>query len=661
MKKPIISDNERIQEANRRLNIITTVRALMFPEDPQRTPPLSERKACKRVGVDQATFGRWRKRFEAEGYNGLLPETDACGRKSMLQVLKEQVGEDTLKLTLDKVQGLNLDTESNTAAWRSFAQSDQCPEEVARIILDPNKCSKHAIPPSLRAATKLTEPVRDAHRGRRQLDLNGIWIPRKIDILPGDIFTADDTTPIWGWWVPWTESKEYPHGVKLLQGQFLPVMDVASQCIITFVLIAREKSSYRAADVWALFGHTFETVGLPRLGWQLERGSWEANIIRGEEVLVEDGDLSYSRRVGGLRQLPTNITEWHNEKFRAEGALDPSTAWPKTLQTWTSYLPKSKSIEGAFNRMQTLEGTLWGALGRDQMRRPFEKTKKLFQACQRGTEDPRNHFLSHIEISKRLTDMLSYVNSEPMEGEVFFGVPRLKFDQALRDYPLYRLPDEQRWLYKRNWKVLPITSGWARVRLTHEISGQRYSLFYCNPAVFGQIEGAEVVVYYDRENFEAPAQIIAAKPVVVDGHRIEPGEFICEANYFERRGSFLEGDMSGHDVRKAWRNAVLSTYSTIVQHAPSRHITEEIAQRRKESAQERAADILSAEQTGSTESSRTTSREATNVPLQVDGRPTSQTPRVPTPQRPTATSSEQSEFLKRQAERARRLSEVQEQ
>jgi hypothetical protein len=69
--------------------------------------------------------------------------------------------------------------------------------------------------------------------------------------------------------------------VKLMQGQFIPVMDVASQCVVSYVLIAREKSSYRASDIWHLFGHTFDQVGLPRLGWQLERGSWEANIIRG--------------------------------------------------------------------------------------------------------------------------------------------------------------------------------------------------------------------------------------------------------------------------------------------------------------------------------------------------------------------------------------------
>jgi hypothetical protein len=140
-------------------------------------------------------------------------------------------------------------------------------------------------------------------------------------------------------------------------------------------------------DIWHLFGHTFDTVGLPRLGFQLERGSWEANLIRGQEVKYRDGEATYSRRSAACANSLAILT------------IGPvpagSFTWPKTLQTFTSYLPKSKSIEAFFNRSQALEGTLWGALGRDQMRRPFEKAKKIFQTCQRGAADPRLHFLSH--------------------------------------------------------------------------------------------------------------------------------------------------------------------------------------------------------------------------------------------------------------------------
>lgn len=558
------SDEGRYKEANRRLELVTTYRALMEGE-----AALSGKKAAEAMGEDHVTLWRWNKAFNEKGYNGLLPNTDKCGRKSVLQKLREVLGDALVDDILKEIKGLNLDLESVTSSLRTYASSDKCPDELARIILDPNRCSKHALPPSLRNAVKVPRSVRLAHRGPRTLSLGGIFTPRVCDILPGDIFSADDTTPIWAWWVPWEKSDEYPFGVKLLQGQFIPIIDVGSQCIPTFVLIAREKSSYRAADIWHLFGHLFDTIGLPRLGFQLERGSWEANLIRGQEVEYRDDEVTMSRRVGGLRALPTQITQWHRDKLG-----DAATCFPKTLQTWTSYLPKSKSIEGWFNRNQTVEGTLWGSLGRDQMRKPFEKAKKLYQQCSRpGAKiDPREHFLSGTELLQRLAKIIEYINGEPMEGEVFHGIPRLRFDNALREYPLNFLPEEQRYLYRRNWTTLQITKGYARPRLTHDVSGRRYSLFYFHPSFAAEHDGAEVVVYFDRENFEQPAQI----------HLARTGEFLCEAQYVERVGSFLDGDVTAHDIRKQWRNAVTSLYSTLMPHAPSRQLPPEIAARRAE-------------------------------------------------------------------------------
>jgi hypothetical protein len=90
--------------------------------------------------------------------------------------------------------------------------------------------------------------------------------------------------------------------------------------------------------------------------------------------------------------------------------------------------------------------------------------------------------------------------------------------------------------------------------------------------VFAKHEGEQVAVYYDRENFTEPAQIVLART----------GEFLCEAQYVERTGTFLGTDRTGHDVAKAWRNAVMSTYGTLVKHAPSRQIPVEIAARRLE-------------------------------------------------------------------------------
>jgi hypothetical protein len=565
-------EEARITEANRRKGILETFDSLLQQGH-------SKAAAAKEVATGYATIWRWEKAYREKGFSGLIPDTAKCGRMTIWEKLG--ISDEERQQILNELKGLNLDTDSVTTSLRIFARTDKCRPDLAEVILNPNRSSKHALPPSLRKAVEVNSNLKKAHRGPRALSLGGIWTPRALDILPGDIFTSDDTTPIWAWWIPWQESEEYPFGVKLLQGQFIPIMDVASQCILTYVLIAREKSSYRASDIWYLFGHTFDMVGFPRLGWQLERGSWEANIIRGAEVEYRENEISFDRRIGGLRQLPTNITKWHEEKLQG-------VPFPKTLQTWTSFLPKSKSIEAWFNRNQTLEGTLWGSLGRSQMREPFEKAKQLFQQCSRpGAKlDPRNYFLSGTEIATRLNAMVSYINEEPMEGEVFNGIPIQKFEQARKDYPLLTtaMPpmDELTYLYRREWSLQTITQGWARVRLTDNVSGSRYSLFYINPEVFAQIEGKQVAVYYDREEFEKPAQIIAASSFEINGRRFEPGEFVCHAEYQDRKGSFLGGE-TGHDIRKRWKNAVMSVYGTLVKHAPSRQLPPEIAARREES------------------------------------------------------------------------------
>jgi hypothetical protein len=568
-------EDGRLAEAERRLAVLTA-----FLQEVSNGA--SPRRAAKALGESRVTLWRWEQRYRKEGFEGLIPATENCGRTPWLKKLG--MTEDEIR----QVQALHLDTGSNTTALRLFAQSDRCRPELAAAILDPTRTSKHSIPPSIRDATKVSENLKKAHRGPRKLALSGMWTPRRLDILPGDIFTSDDTTPIWAWWVPWYESEEYPFGVKVLQGQFLPVIDVASQCVLTLVLIAREKSSYRAADIWNLFGHTFDTVGLPRLGWQLERGSWDSNLVRGQDVEYQDGEISRVRRVGGLRSLPSNLTDWHTSPVGPLKDMPPE-AFPKNLQTWTSYLPKSKSIEAFFNRSQTLEGTIWGALGRDQMRNPFEKTKKIYEACKRGAADPRLHFLSQEEMLLKLKGIAEYLSNEPMEGEVFRGIPKKLFQDAVEQRPLLRMPEDQRYLYRRDWKPLTITQGWARVRATDEITGKRYSLFYCNPRVFAHHEGEPVVVYYDRENYEQPAQI----------HLARDGSYLCDALYEDRRGSFLEGDLSGHDLRKQWKNAVMSAYATLTPHVPSKQIPAQVQARRDQARdQARRDEAAQAEQSG---------------------------------------------------------------
>jgi len=568
---------ERLTEAGRRQRLVELYRSLQASG---RTRNQAVAEICRHVDGDcsRATLDRWDARFTAGGFPALLPETHRCGRKSAMAKLRESLGDVTVGELMRQARGLAHDTQSEVMALRMLAHSPIAPEPLAQLVdyaaHGGRRSSKHALPPSVRDELRRNPALALRHQGPRASALRGFWIPRKVDILPGDVWTSDDTTPIWGWWVPWPHalgnpafpkaSCEHRFGVKLLQGQLLPLMDVASNAIFSVALIARETSAYRASDIWAMFGRAFQLYGLPRLGFQLERGSWEANLIRGQKVETEVEGIPLERRVGGLRMLPTNVTDWHRQTHGAD------FAFPGTLQTWTSYLPKSKPVEAAFDRMQTLEGTLWGNLGRDQMRRPNERAKRQFEACRRGSADPREHFLSGTELMTRLKGLIEFLNSEPMEGEVFKGVPRLLWEQGLREHPLRHLPDAESYLFRRSWHVTKVTRGWVTARFT-DAQGERALARYCNPEHFPALEGREVAAYFDSEAPDEPAQI----------HDAATGEFLCTAEGFGARGLFLDHSRDGHELKRRYNQALTTLYGDIAATAPSRQLPAEIKARRE--------------------------------------------------------------------------------
>jgi hypothetical protein len=540
---------------------------------------LSLNLAAAELGVPAATLCRWLKARREGGDEALIPkQAGNSGAKSVRERLVGQIGEETMVEWEKRVAGLALDTNPQIAAgsrrlsdglaWRHIARQPDCPEPI-RAYFGQARRSKHTIAPSIRENTRPGPLLEALHHGRRSYGLHGPSQSRYLDILPGDIFSSDDTTPIWAWWVPWPRSEKYPHGVKLLQGQFLPVIDVASQHILSYALIAREKSSYRAADIWRLMGRVHSLVGLPRLGWQKERGSWEAGIIDGVHMATEDGEPGHTQRVGGLRLLPSNLGRFHVEAMGVERASQFTN-----LRTWTSYLPKSKSVEGIFQRLQKFEGTLWGSLGRNQQRHPFEKTKRIYEACRAGQADSRLHFLSGTELMAKLNACIEAHEAEKLEGEVFRGVPPETWTAGLREHgDLLPEPPQGRWLMCADWSAVTIRQGVARVKRVDEVTGEKVSYVYSHPEFMGRLDGRSVLVYFNRDAFESPAHILL--PSATGNH-----EYVGEAAYVERRGMFLDGDIDGFELRKRQSGLVTTLYSDLAAYIPSRQLPAEIQRRR---------------------------------------------------------------------------------
>ncbi len=537
-------------------------------------------QAARDLGEPAANIHRYLRAYRAGGFEALAPkQADNSGAKTVRERWVAQIGEAAVVEVEKRVAGLALDLSGAVAggsrrlgdglAWRTVARDPAVPAPIREYFAHPRR-SKHTIAPSIRTGTR-PGPLLDArHHGGRAYGLEGPWQPRTLDILPGDIFSSDDTTPIWGWWVPWPKSPKYPNGAKLLQGQFLPVIDVASQHVLCYALIAREQSSYRAADIWRLMGRVHSLVGLPRLGWQKERGSWDAQLIEGVRTERENGEPGHVQRVGGLRMLPANLTPWHIERIGAERAAK----W-KTLRTFTSYLPKSKSVEGIFHRLQKFEGTIYGCMGRSQMRRPFERAGKLFNACRDGRADPRIHFLSGVELMSRLNACIEAHEAESIEGEVFRGVPPETWRRGLMEHGgLLDEPPQGRWLMCSDWALVKATRGMVRIRRVDEGTDAPVSFFYSSPAFCKELDGRKVLVYFNRDAYAEPAHVLI--PRANGAH-----DYAGTAEYVERVGMFLDR-ANGHARRNEQAGIVTTLYSDLAAYIPSRQLPAEIAQRRRE-------------------------------------------------------------------------------
>ena len=586
-----------LAEAQRRLAIVEAMRAEITRAAAAGLARPGWETLATVLGESPSTIRRLWQAYEAQGFAGLVPQYHRSGRKSAQQKLEEKLGEDVVRAALQEIMGVALDTGSVTAGYRftvkvrlqerlsaqfGAERAEAAVREFRRVIDETERGtvrrSKHALPPSLRSAVAPATGRNQQlyHRGPRALSLKGKWTPRTMDVLPHDVLSSDDTTPIWAWWVPceWAkhnslfakDTPEYQYGRMVLQGQYLPFIDVASQCVLSIALIARTTSGYRAGDIWSALGHVFEVYGLPRLGLQFERGTWQSRLIEGKDVEFLEHEVPLVRRVGGLRMLPTLMTDWHRQRL-GEGVL-----FPKTLETFTSYTPNSKIVENVIRRIQITEGTIWGALGADQQRAPFERAKKVLGACNRGAADPALHFLRGDEIIKQLVSQLRYHASEPVQGRTFRGVPEQVWAQAVAEYPPLRLPEDQRHLYRRQSLSVRVYRGQISIPGLTD-TGHKTRWYYSAP-FFALHEGRELVAYHDTTAHESAVQC----------HAADTGEYLGEAEWQRPVGAFLDPSQEASDLKRLWRETVTTYYADIVPFAPSRQLPGEIAARRAAAA-----------------------------------------------------------------------------
>jgi len=483
------------------------------------------------------------------------------GRKPLAVLTPEQQAHvHSLVLATDPNDGTPTTV---SMALRMFAQSDQCPDEVAAVI-NKQRSSKHTLTPTLKRQARITRESKMLYRGDKNFSLGAYSQPRKLSridaggierpILAGDIFEADDMTLNQPWFVEWESEPDGPdadpcaakYGVRLLRGQLLVMIDVGSQRILGFLLLARPKDSYRAEDIWSWFGQVFTDVGLPRVGIRLERGVWDSKAIHG--LPITDSTWDNKRRLGGLSALG--------------------------VRAIPSFSPKTKSIESLFNQLQKVLGVLGVQVGRK--RGEFERANSDYLACRAGKKHPKDcGFLHADEIAQRVVNACQFLNRDCREGEVYRGIPD---DLWLRDVggsaarpgdakSLRRIEPAHSWIFMPEKRPLTIGAscpGMVRARFAeHDCS-----YYFTNPELFASLgRGYRVVVCFDPGNPEQGAVIFNNESGAKLAEGTQPGGLLGVAEFVDRVPQFsaFDGcdDEGGYDRRRRFSEQCRKAYRSI--------------------------------------------------------------------------------------------------
>lgn len=372
--------------------------------------------------------------------------------------------------------------------------------------------SKSWVPRSVRKAIEVPKLMVSHHHGAKQSRVAGSYTMRDYSqVAAGEIWQSDDLTPPVYFWI---ESPRDRHGFLIMQGQWLPMIDLGSQKILSHSLIARESRQYSSDDIWALIGKTIFAWGLPSYGFHFEKGHWAASRVLGKRTGIDGWE-----REGGLTALGC-----------------------KVMQATT---PNGKVIEGMFEHLQRQMQRLPGYRGRNATIEKFDRLEADVRKCRNGQCHPRDIGLLHISQMSIEFDQISYAwNNARNDGKVCQGrTPEETWMEKLPALGLRSIPGHSAYMLYATMARVKISRNGLRVQHSKE------TFYWDNPEKLGPLQGKECLVWYTPE--------YAEKVTVTDLQR----QFICHADALRELHPFnaTEGELRAESQRKAARLAPIRT------------------------------------------------------------------------------------------------------
>lgn len=386
---------------------------------------------------------------------------------------------------LQTIRALYLQTNHNRKegsiqlAWVRFCESRQ---EFRHLVAA--HVPVGAIPTQVIEVCRATKALVGPHRGsKKRLLHEAASVPGTMRLhrdgrrlYAGERASADDATRNIACYIPWPWggcpcSEKY--GVRLGRWQTLIVNDDASDYAPVISSVFRWKGSYRAADVASLVYKT-ETEVLQFGNWSIEGGVWQAK-----------------------QSLAVLGNRWISAKGR----------------------PNQKLVESYIGRLWRVMDGQKGDVGRH--RGEMLKNSDLYIACQKGTKDPRNHFMPLDEAQQALYAAVDYLAEKRCKSPHYgTWIPKDRWESDLRKFPRPTRSDAMDFLILPEIATRTVRNAAIEVSAPGPMGCPMLWTFQAD--WLWQYEGRRVTVYFDPlEAWPVPGTI------TLEGQRKPIGTVEC--------------------------------------------------------------------------------------------------------------------------------------
>lgn len=344
---------------------------------------MPEAAACRVAGVDRATYRRWAEHLDTGGVEA-LHDGVGTGRRPLVTLTPDEATALRKRFVVSNRSDL---AGSMTYAARSLAKdpSSVLTPATRAAILKP-RSSKHLLPVEVRRAMRGASAAIQGYRSPDRARLGGVHasgclrMVREVDgtlrrLIPGERQSWDDASINFVTHVPWPwggDACSDRWGVRVGRFQLLAGIDDATDDIVAYSFVIRDRDAYRAEDVCAAIHRAWLATYTPA-SVMFEGGAWQAQRT-----------LEYLQRAG---------VALCNAKGR----------------------PHNKLIEGVWNRLWTpLSVESKGQIGR--YRGEMERETALWMKCQAGSLDPRSVFPGLEESLASIARAVDYTNHEIVQS-----------------------------------------------------------------------------------------------------------------------------------------------------------------------------------------------------------------------------------------------------